>query len=217
MQKYLRLTKHLTQEFDQVEFTQVPRSQKSEADGIERQMSSKGGSTPPDLKMEVQKHLSIEEFHTFAVQSKNSWMTPILSFLQDKRLLADVEEAKKIRKRAIKFIMLNDTLYKKGFSMPYLKCVEENEAKCILEEVQEGIYGDHTGPRSLVSKIIIVGYFWTTMQKDAREFVERCDKCQRFENIQCVPGEKLTPITSPWLFAYWGIDIVGPLPKVRDR
>ena len=27
MQKYLRLTKHLTQEFDKVEFVQIPRSQ----------------------------------------------------------------------------------------------------------------------------------------------------------------------------------------------
>ena len=55
--------------------------------------------------------------------------------------------------------------------MPYLKCVKEDEAKYILEEVHEGIYGDHTGPRSLVSKIIRMGYFWPIMQKDAREFV----------------------------------------------
>ena len=66
---------------------------------------------------------------------------------------------------------LNDVLYKRGFSMPYLKCVEEDEAKYILKEVHEGICGDHTGPRSLVSKIIRIGYFWPTMQKDAREFV----------------------------------------------
>ena len=61
--------------------------------------------------------------------------------------------------------------------MPYLKCVEEDEAKYILEEIHEGIYVDHIGPRSLVSRIIRIGYFWLTMQRDAREFVERCDKC----------------------------------------
>ena len=55
--------------------------------------------------------------------------------------------------------------------MPYLKCLEEDEAKYILKEVPEGICGDHTGPRSLVSKIIRIGYFWPTMQKDAREFI----------------------------------------------
>ena len=61
--------------------------------------------------------------------------------------------------------------------MPYLKCVEESEAKYILEEIHEGLCGDHAGPRSWVSKIVRTGYFWPTMQKDAKEFVERCDKC----------------------------------------
>ena len=49
---------------------------------------------------------------------------------------------------------MNDTLYKKGFSMPYLNCVNEEEAKYILEEIHEGICGDLTGLRSLVSKVI---------------------------------------------------------------
>ena len=80
--------------------------------------------------------------------------------------------------------------------MPYLKCVDESEAKYIPEEIHEGICGDHVGPRSLVSKIIKTSYFWPTMQKDAKEFVERCDKCQRFGNVQHIPVEKLTPITS---------------------
>ena len=81
-------------------------------------------------------------------------MTPIVSFLQDERLPQDVEEAKKIKKRAAKFTILNDTLYKRGFSMPYLKCVDEDEAKYILEEIHEGVCGDYAGPRSLVSKVI---------------------------------------------------------------
>ena len=38
--------------------------------------------------------------------------------------------------------------------MPYLKCVDDDKAKYILEEIHKGIYGDHAGPRSLVSKII---------------------------------------------------------------
>lgn len=41
--------------------------------------------------------------------------------------------------------------------MPYLRCVMEDEAKYIMEEVHEGICEDHTGPRSLVSKIIRIG------------------------------------------------------------
>ena len=86
-------------------------------------------------------------------------MTPIISFLQDGRLPQDIEEAKKVRKRTTRFTILNDTPYKRGFSMPYLKCVDEEEAKYILEEIHEGVYGDHAGLRSLVSKVIRTGYF----------------------------------------------------------
>ena len=128
-------------------------------------------------------------------------MTPILSFLQGGRLPQDVEEDRKVRKRVARFTILNDALYKRGFFMPYLKCVNKEEAKYILKEIHEGICRDHAGLRSLVSKVIRTGYFWPTLQKDAKEFIKKCDKCQRFGNIQRIPSVKLTTITSPWLFA----------------
>ena len=81
-------------------------------------------------------------------------MTPIISFLLDEHLPQDVVEARKVRKRAVRYMILNDTLYERGFSMPYLKCVDEEEAKYILKEIHEGIYEDYVGPKSLVSKVI---------------------------------------------------------------
>ena len=56
-------------------------------------------------------------------------MTSIISFLQDDHLPQDVEEAKRVRKRAARFTILNDTLYKRGFSMPYLKYIDEKKKK----------------------------------------------------------------------------------------
>ena len=97
--------------------------------------------------------------------------------------------------------------------MPYLKCVDEDETNYILKEVHKGVCGDHVGPRSLVSKVIRTCYFWPTMQVDAVELVKKCDKCQRFGNVQRLPAERLTTITSLWLFAQWEIDIVGSLPR----
>ena len=97
--------------------------------------------------------------------------------------------------------------------MPYLKCVDEEEAKYILEEIHEGVCGDHAGPRSLVSKVIRTGYFCLTMQVDAMELVKKCDKCQRYGNVQRLPVERMMTIASSWPFAQWGIDIIGPLPQ----
>ena len=101
--------------------------------------------------------------------------------------------------------------------MPYLKCVDEEEAKHILEKIHEGICRDHGGPKSLVSKVVKTGYFWPTMQVDARELVKKCDKYQRFGNVQRLLAERLTTIASPWPFAQSGIDIVGPLPQGKGR
>ena len=120
-------------------------------------------------------------------------------------------------KRVARFTILNDTLYKRGFSMPYLKCVDEEEAKYILEEIHERVCRDHSGLRSLVSKVFRTGYFWLTMQVDARELVKKCDKCQRFGNVQRLPIERLTMIASLWPFTQWGIDIVGLLPQGKGQ
>ena len=177
------LTKHLAQEFDEVEFVQVPRSQNTVVDEISKLASSEEGGMNKDLAIEVQKHPSIEEVPTFTIQSGSSWMTPIILFLQEGHLPQDVDEARKIRKRAARFTFLKDILYKRGFSMPYLKRVDDDEAKYILEEIHEGICGDHADPRSLVSKVIRTDYFWPAMQVDAVELVKKCDKCQRFRNV----------------------------------
>ena len=72
MQKFLRLMKHLTQEFDRVEFIQVPRSQNMVADEVSKLASSEEGGSSMGLAMEVQKHPSIEEVPTFTIQSTNS-------------------------------------------------------------------------------------------------------------------------------------------------
>ena len=56
-------------------------------------------------------------------------MTPIIAFLKDGHLPQNAEEAKKVKKRTARFTILNDTLYKRGFSLSYLKCVDEEEAK----------------------------------------------------------------------------------------
>ena len=51
------------------------------------------------------------------------------------------------------------------------------------------------------------------MQKEAYEYVKKCDQCQRFVPNIHQPGGILNPLSSPWPFAQWGLDIVGPFPK----
>ena len=48
---------------------------------------------------------------------------------------------------------------------------------------------------------------------EAREYVKKCDKCQRFAPLKHQPAEHLKSIISPWPFAKWGLDIIGELPR----
>ena len=50
------------------------------------------------------------------------------------------------------------------------------------------------------------------MQKDAQAHVKVCNKCQRFSNVIKQSIEELTPVTIPWPFAQWKLDIIGPFP-----
>ena len=86
-------------------------------------------------------------------------------------------------------------------------------SESLLEELHEGIYESHIGERSLSHRAITQGYWWSGMQKEAQEYVKKCDQCQKFAPNTHQPGGVLNPLSSPWPFTQWGLDIVGPFPK----
>ena len=47
--------------------------------------------------------------------------------------------------------------------------------------------------------------------------MNKCDQCQRFAPNIHHSGGVLNPLSSPWPFAQWGLDIVGPFPKVAGN
>ena len=59
-------------------------------------------------------------------------MKPIISYIKDGQLPSNSSEAKKVRVQAARFVVLNGELYKRGFSMPYLKCLAPNEVMYVL-------------------------------------------------------------------------------------
>ena len=105
-------------------------------------------------------------------------------------------------------------MYKRSFSGPYLLCIHLEAVELILEELHEGICGSHTGGRSLSHRALTQGYWWPKMQQDALDYAKKCDQCQRFAPNIHQPRGVLNPLFSPWPFAQWGLDIVGPFPKI---
>ena len=110
-------------------------------------------------------------------------MASIISYLKYETLPEGKDEARKLRVRSARYVLLNDALYKRGFSQPYLKCLSPDEANYVLREVHEGACGNHSRVRSLIHKVVRAGYYWPTIRADAKAYVKICDQCQRFSNI----------------------------------
>ena len=141
-------------------------------------------------------------------------MDPIIQFLNKDVLPEDKSDAEKIRRKAPRFWLSKDQkLYKRSFSRPYLLCIHPKASELILKELHEETCGSHTGERSLTPRVITQGYWWPNMQKEALEYAKKCDQCQRFAPNTHQLGGFLNPISSPWPFAQWGLDIVSPFPK----
>ena len=55
------------------------------------------------------------------------------------------------------------------------------------------------------------------MQKDANEYARKCEQCQKHASTIHQPAGNLNPISSPWPFAQWGLDIVGPFLRATGN
>uniref|UniRef100_A0A2N9H5N8 Uncharacterized protein n=1 Tax=Fagus sylvatica TaxID=28930 RepID=A0A2N9H5N8_FAGSY len=209
MKRYLTVVKNLLTQFKKVELLQIPREENEAADRLARLASS---GVEIDGFVEIQGRPSTEEETINPISFTTTWMLPIIRYLKEGTLPADRAEAHKLPIRASRFQLLGGILYKMGFSRPHLRCLSPEEANYVIREVHEGVCGNHSGARSLAHKLTRAGYYWPSLLHDATQFVKACDKCQRFANVPRVPPEEFTPITSPWPFAQWGLDIMGPFP-----
>ena len=118
----------------------------------------------------------VEMVQVHQVRVGPSWMDPIVLFLKEDILLEEKLEANMVRRRAPWFWLSDDQkLYKRSFFGPYLLCIHSEASELILKELHEGICGSHTGGRSLSHQAITQGYWWPNMQKEAQEYVKKCD------------------------------------------
>jgi hypothetical protein len=84
--------------------------------------------------------------------------------------------------------------------LPLLKCVSKEGGDYILQEILEGVCGNHSGARVLVHKAVQARFCWPNMNRYSMQMAKTCDKCQRFANITKLPHEELSSISSPWPF-----------------
>ena len=75
-------------------------------------------------------------------------MTPTVTYLKDGRLPEGKNEARKLRIKVAKYVLIDEVLYKRGFSQPYLRCLALDESNYVLREVHEGACRNHSRVRA---------------------------------------------------------------------
>lgn len=94
------------------------------------------------------------------------WMTPIIRYLIQNKLIEEEREAKCIRRISARYLIVADHLYKMGRPAPMLRCISEEDSIFVMKEVHEGVCGIHLEGRELSGKILRAGYYWPSMLQD---------------------------------------------------
>ena len=205
MKQYLSQVKRLQSDFDLFSLSHVSRSGNTHADSLAALATSSAGGLSRIILIEhLDKANKVAKgtVHMHEVKMGLSWMNPIVRFLKNDILPEEKSEAEKIQRNAHRFwLSENHKLYKRSYSRPYLLCIHPKASELLLEELHEGICGNHIGGRSLSHRAITQGYWWLEMQKEALEYVKKCDQCQRFALNIHQPRGVLNRLSSSWPFA----------------
>ena len=140
-----------------------------------------------------------------------------MDYLQSDILPADLDQARRLKRTATRYCLVNGYLYHKGKSLPLLRCLHPDDAHWALNKVHSGDCGNHALDETLAYQILTMGYFWPTIHQDVKQFARSCEACQKTSNLYHLPSERLSSISTPYSFAIWGLDLIGSLPTAPGQ
>jgi hypothetical protein len=106
------------------------------------------------------------------------WQKPIAEYLQVGAILDDEIETWCLACRVKGYLIHDNGLYQCGTVGILQWCIPPKEAKALLFDIHEGIYGHHTSSWSMVGKAFQQGFYCPTVASDAAQIVRSCWGCQ---------------------------------------
>ncbi|GJS44743.1 reverse transcriptase domain-containing protein [Tanacetum coccineum] len=97
------------------------------------------------------------------------------------------------------------------------RCIAGNEILKILAHCHSGPTRDHYSASITGRKAYESGFFWPSIFKDAKDYVMRCDACQRTGNISSRSEMPQNNIQVCDVFDIWGLDFMGPFPNSKGN
>ena len=102
MKKYLSRVKRLIKKFKEANFLQISREENMEANALAKEALVDESMDEFD---EVQYMSSIDLPKVQQIEGEENWMTPLVAYLKDGRLLEKRDEARKLRIRSAKYVL----------------------------------------------------------------------------------------------------------------
>ncbi|RDY02360.1 hypothetical protein CR513_14196, partial [Mucuna pruriens] len=137
--------------FDSFVLLHVPRDQNERVDLLAKLASTQKRGKQRTIIHEKLSTSTIDRLEVLDVGSRTTWMTRIFNYLQNGETPDNPGEALKVVKEATKYTLLGQHLYRRGFSFPLLRCLEDEESAYVIKEVHEGVCGTHIGGRALAN------------------------------------------------------------------
>jgi ribonuclease HI len=218
LMKYLEKAREMERHFKGYSVQHIPRDDNNEADMLAK-AAARNQAMPPDVFFEIIKESSIKEIKPKIVNvvETTDWRAKIMAYLRGHYEPQDELEEKILKQRARGYTVVNGELYKSGVTEPWLRCITSEKGLELLKEIHSGFCGAHIGTRALAGKAIKQGFYWPTINIDAKKLVRECEACQKIANQQNLPSMSVHLIPPSWPLQRWGMDLVGPLPTAQGN
>jgi hypothetical protein len=123
----------------------------------------------------------------------DDWRTPLVRYLDNPDHIVD----RKVWRQALKYSLLDNTLYCRTIYALLLKCFGSDQSKVAMREVHEGICGTHQSAQKMKWLLRRAGFYWLTMLNDCFRYYKGCESCQKFRDVQLAPTTLLHHIIKP--------------------
>ena len=119
--------------------------------------------------------------YLFAVTTQTPWFIDVVNYLVTGKLPSHLfpRDKRKIMQDSARYSWITNELYKTRPDLMIRRCVREDEMSDILKACHDEPCGGHFANKRIAYNILSFVYFWTSIFKDAKEYVRRCDNCQR--------------------------------------
>ncbi|XP_073152935.1 uncharacterized protein [Henckelia pumila] len=174
MMKYAKALDKAKEGFTELNLELIPRAENIKDDHLARIASALCDKPEPIVSgQELVSQLETLD-DMLAQVPEGDWRYDIHKYLTTKELPSDNKKAKEIKLRALRFVMIDQILFKRSFSQPLLNFLGPDKANYVLREIHEGSCGSHLGSLALARKALLAGFFWPTMRKDSSVLVNSC-------------------------------------------